>query len=446
MGEVDFPTWFNVGSYGGLAFSLVAAATVASYALRLHRGTRRQLARATLLCLICACLMFAPIWWAQARFDLLGPTLDPREITFWLAWTALLGWSLPLGTAAGFALLAPAQPLTGAVPVPAILAGAAGRAVVISHPSALDDPGRLIEPLGVGRAWGQLMPLEGPFALRPLDLKRQVTLLGREADSDIVVPDDQASRHHAEVRWDHGHVHLVDRASLNGTRVNGQVVLGQVPLRDGDVVEIGGQRYRFIHLAPPSGTRAPSGPPTRAAVDAEETRKVPSAVRAPTSSSSTPAPGLALLLDDRPQLGSRWELSGALMTIGRDAGCEIRLSDSSVSRRHAQVVRQATGVYVQDLDSQNGTELNGQRLVAPTPLHPGAVLRIGEVVLRCEASSPRAASDHELAVSGPPAGASSASHAPLAQPNTHTLLSPKPRSLDRPHLAPPRLIPPRSEG
>lgn len=449
MGEVDFPTWFGVGSYGGLAFSLLAAASVAAYALRLHRGTRRQLARATLTCLICACLMFAPIWWAQARFDLLGPTLDPLEITFWLSWIALVGWSLPLGIAAGFARLAPAQPLTGVVPIPAFAGAVAGRALVVSHPSASDDPGRLIEPLG-GRAWGQLIPVEGPFALRPVDLTRQVTLLGREADCDIVVPDDQASRHHAEVRWDHGHVHLVDRASLNGTRVNGQVVLGQVPLRAGDVVEIGSQRYRFMHLATGPGTRVPSGPPAKLAADAEETRKVPSAARA-FASASTPLPRLALLLEGEPHAGMRWELNGALITIGRDASCDISLADSSVSRRHAQVVRQASGVYVHDLDSQNGTLVNGDRLIAPAPLRPGDVLRVGEVVLRCEAVTSSGASAPRQAVSGSAAGAvapasqSAADRAAVAQPNTHTLMSPQSRPPDRPHLAPPRLLPPSAE-
>ncbi len=447
MSETDFPTWFDAGSYGGLAFSLLVAAAIALYALRLRRGTPRQLARAMLVCLICCCLMFAPIWWAQSRFDLLGPALDPTEIGFWLAWTALLGWSLPLGTALGYALLAASQPLTGAVPVPAHLRGQPRGPTAISHPSALADPGRHIEPLGPGRAWGQLVPVSGPFAQRALPLTLQMTLLGREADCDIVVPDDQASRHHAELRWDHGHVHLVDRGSLNGTRVNGQGVLGQVPLRDGDVIEIGSQRYRFEYLAAPPRAPTPSGP---VATDAEETRKVPSPAAAIIRAPSLPI-ALALIVGNGPEPGKRWNLDGPLTTVGRDAACEICLPDSSVSRRHAQIVRQASGLYVQDLDSQNGTLLNGKPLLAPAPLRAGDVLQVGELVLRCEstgapAMAAPAAAGLPIPESAEPVAAPGVAR---ALPNTHTLLSPQPRPADRPHFAPPRLLPsqaPQTDG
>jgi predicted component of type VI protein secretion system len=134
-----------------------------------------------------------------------------------------------------------------------------------------DDPERLVQPLGAGQAWGQLVPSDGPFVERPLALMRQIVLLGREPDCDIVVRDGQASRHHAELRWDHGRVHLVDRGSLNGTRVNGLGVFGQVPLRSGDVIEIGATAYRFETTQ--AGAQGPIAvTPQLSSVDAEETR------------------------------------------------------------------------------------------------------------------------------------------------------------------------------
>lgn len=385
MGAIDFSIWVGFGSYGGLVFALATAAGVAAYALRRRKGTGRQLARTMLACLVFCCLMFAPIWWMQSRFDLLGPTLGPIEVGFWLIWTALLGWALPLGTAVGYTLLARPQPLTGVVEVPDLagVAGGAGmgrRAGVASRPAAVDDPGRLVEPLGPGHIWGQLVSLEGPFAGKPLPLTRAVNILGREADCDVVVPDDLASRHHAELRWDHGHVHLVDYGSLNGTRVNGQGVWGQVPLRDGDTIEIGAQRYRFEQkvLVPGGHDSAP-----RLEDDADETRKIAGALRSPAAVTAPPRT-LALVALNGPSAGKRWELNGALATIGRDPTCEVCVPDTSVSRRHAQLVRQPSGLYVQDLASQNGTWLNDQPLGAPAPLRAGDVLRVGEVELRCE--------------------------------------------------------------
>src|SRR5947209_1325133 len=182
MGGLDFPTWFSTGSYGGLAFSLLTAAVVAVFALRLRRGTPRQLARAMLACLVCCCLMFAPIWWYQSRFDLLGPSLTPQEVGFWLTWAALIGWGLPLAIAGGYVVFARPQPMTGMVAVPPNL-----RAPVVGMPvqtrlTRPDDPDRFVEPLGAGRAWGRLVSASGPFAEKPLPLSRQIILLGRESD------------------------------------------------------------------------------------------------------------------------------------------------------------------------------------------------------------------------------------------------------------------------
>jgi pSer/pThr/pTyr-binding forkhead associated (FHA) protein len=447
MGSIDFPTWMGVGCYGGLVCSLVVAAGIAGYALRLRRGTPRQLARAMLASLIYACAMFAPIWWDQSRFDLLGPSLAASEVGFWLVWTALLGWALPFGTALGYVLIARPQPLTGMVPA-AYAGGAVARGPAVdSHPSSINDPGRLIEPLGPGAAWGHLVPPDGPFSQRPVPLTRLVTLLGREVDCDIIVPDDQASRHHAELRWDHGRVHLVDRGSLNGTRVNGQGVLGQVPLRAGDVIEIGAQRYR-VELAQAVPGQTPSPAPQN--VDVEETRKVPGAARA-ASPVSNPVPRLALVALSGPQSGTRWEVGAALVSIGRDSDSDVSLPNSSVSRHHAQIVRQASGYYVQDLDSQNGTLLNGQPLSEPTPLRPGDVLQVGEVALRCEPLRPTPVTDPNAglppSVQRAPFPVQAASAPDIAAPmlpDTHMLLAPRFRYEDRPHLAPPRLLPPQS--
>jgi diguanylate cyclase (GGDEF)-like protein len=74
---------------------------------------------------------------------------------------------------------------------------------------------------------------------------------------------------------------------------------------------------------------------------------------------------------------------GSPVEIGRDEGCGLVLSDISVSRRHARVVRDADGVAVADLDSSNGTLVNGQ-LGRHGRLRPGDSLEVGSVPLRLE--------------------------------------------------------------
>ncbi|MFC0532555.1 FHA domain-containing protein [Phytohabitans kaempferiae] len=68
--------------------------------------------------------------------------------------------------------------------------------------------------------------------------------------------------------------------------------------------------------------------------------------------------------------------------IGRDYGCDLRLTDDSVSRRHAMLTSVDGQWMVVDLGSTNGTRINGWRLQVQTPLRPGDVLDLGLQRLR----------------------------------------------------------------
>ncbi|HEX7165659.1 MAG TPA: DUF3662 and FHA domain-containing protein [Acidimicrobiales bacterium] len=68
--------------------------------------------------------------------------------------------------------------------------------------------------------------------------------IGRYPDNDIVLPEDEVSRHHAEVRRIDGTFHVVDLDSLNGTKVNGAGV-NERRLEDGDAIQIGAHSLRF---------------------------------------------------------------------------------------------------------------------------------------------------------------------------------------------------------
>jgi pSer/pThr/pTyr-binding forkhead associated (FHA) protein len=368
MIDVDFPTWFGMGSFGGLLCALAAAAGIAAFALLTHRGASLQLARAILACLAAGCLILPSIWWDLNRLDLFGPALPSGEVAFWLCWTIAFGWGAPLGVLAYYMAMAAPQP--------------AAASTAPSRPgdafAALDGPGRRSEPLGAGQPWGHLVPLDGAFAGHPIALTRELTILGRELDSDLILDDERTSRHHAEIHWEHGRPHLKDRASLNGTLVNRQTVRGPMPLKTGDIIELGAQRYRFELLA--SGT--PSRP--RLAGGADETHKMPGVDN---GHAEPQVPTLALVVLGGALAGTRWELHDAVASIGRDPECAICLRDDSVSRQHAQIVRQRAGYYISDVGSSNGTLLNGVPLIAPTLLAQGDVLRLGTIELRCEAAA-----------------------------------------------------------
>jgi DNA-binding winged helix-turn-helix (wHTH) protein len=82
-----------------------------------------------------------------------------------------------------------------------------------------------------------------------------------------------------------------------------------------------------------------------------------------------------LVAQTGPLNGQRWALSHSML-IGRDPKCDIVVPDRQVSRQHARFNLSKEGVLVEDLDSKNGTHLNGLSVDKATPLEDGDVIQI----------------------------------------------------------------------
>ena len=95
------------------------------------------------------------------------------------------------------------------------------------------------------------------------------------------------------------------------------------------------------------------------------------------------APGTPsrLVCQTGPLAGEAFRLQGDQLAIGRGAEAGIFLPDASVSRRHALVCRTGAGWALRDLGSGNGTRLNGQLVLAETPLAEGDVIALGDTRL-----------------------------------------------------------------
>ena len=89
-------------------------------------------------------------------------------------------------------------------------------------------------------------------------------------------------------------------------------------------------------------------------------------------------PGSALLVVKRgPNAGSRFLLDAEVTTAGRHPESDIFLDDVTVSRRHAEFVREGDGFVVRDVGSLNGTYLNRGRIDAAA-LAGGDEVQIGK--------------------------------------------------------------------
>lgn len=80
-----------------------------------------------------------------------------------------------------------------------------------------------------------------------------------------------------------------------------------------------------------------------------------------------------------------------VVEVGRD--CDgVGVEDGKVSRRHLALTPRAGGVVVSDLDSTNGTFVNGARITEPTTVTPDDVVRLGDTEVRVTLTQPAAPS------------------------------------------------------
>lgn len=79
--------------------------------------------------------------------------------------------------------------------------------------------------------------------------------------------------------------------------------------------------------------------------------------------------------------GSTVPLKESGVLLGRNPECTLVIDDDYASGRHARVYFEDRSWYAEDLDSTNGTFVEGHRITEPTPLKEGTQLRIGTTVL-----------------------------------------------------------------
>ena len=82
-----------------------------------------------------------------------------------------------------------------------------------------------------------------------------------------------------------------------------------------------------------------------------------------------------LIAQAGPLEGQRWKITSELI-LGRDSECDIIIAMRQVSRHHTRVSPGPDGAIVEDLDSKNGTYVNGQMLKEPVTLKDGDELQI----------------------------------------------------------------------
>jgi pSer/pThr/pTyr-binding forkhead associated (FHA) protein len=248
----------------------------------------------------------------------------------------------------------------------------------------------------------------------PLD--RFPAIIGRYELAEVpLFGDVSVAPQHAQIVKQGGQYLLIDAA---GTLVNGQRPTQPVPLYNDDQIQVGSFTLLFRDKAgshgyrpvdqPRSATPPPPNVPqgmcafcgqrkdpiTGACACSVPTVPVATVVQpVPTGLGSTP-PMMAPTATIPNQATSLRAVGGVMagqqilvgsngLTIGREAGCDLVLPDSTVSRRHARLVVESGTLVVYDEGSTNGTFVNEQR-ISRQPLKAGDTLRFGSVQFKVE--------------------------------------------------------------
>ncbi|MGC8666514.1 MAG: FHA domain-containing protein [Chthonomonadales bacterium] len=233
------------------------------------------------------------------------------------------------------------------------------------------------------------------FRVRP-----GANMVGREM-GEILLMDSTVSRRHAQITLSQGEVTVTDLNSTNGTFVDGRrippgeatgVALGAA-LRFGNVV---------LTLVEPGAEPAAVAEAGKGAIGAAEATQAMPALSDTHPASAKPGITMArspeaLLSEEALSPVARLHAAGGAAepvdlypgptTIGRRTSNDVVIAgDPFISGRHAQIECDDTGCYVTDLNSTNGTLLNGVKLDAGvrTRMEDGDELTIGQGTYRLE--------------------------------------------------------------
>ena len=87
--------------------------------------------------------------------------------------------------------------------------------------------------------------------------------------------------------------------------------------------------------------------------------------------------------------GKTYELKVEKTTVGRLDDNAFQIAEGSISSHHCEILLRGNDVVVKDLNSTNGTFINGDK-ITETALKPGQILRLGQVEMRLETGVPAA--------------------------------------------------------
>lgn len=237
-----------------------------------------------------------------------------------------------------------------------------------------------------------LRVVRGPEPGRVFELSGDVITIGRGRKNTIIIHDNEISREHCrlvKVLFDY---EISDLNSTNGTFLNGRPV-GEAssPLFDKNIIELGDSIVlEYLATLAEPGEQAPTTAPSPAAalpptevlsVDGVAAFEELAAPDLPPPAAPSTATNFYLVIRRRSQfMPEVYLLDSPLVDVGRHLDNAICLSENQVSRFHMRLNRLNESYTLEDLESMNGTFVNGVRVEKSVMLASGDYITIGHMV------------------------------------------------------------------
>lgn len=140
--------------------------------------------------------------------------------------------------------------------------------------------------------------------------------------------------------------------------------------------------------------------------------------------------------------GQRLILPDREVIVGRDEACHMRIASSLISRRHCALKGATNGVWVRDLESQNGTYVNDVAIDEPFLMKGGDVLRIGAALFQVPRIRPSQQKGEQLSDDDISSWLTEEEQTDSAAPDTTVIKgrqsqAPAPTAMSHPPLTPP---------
>lgn len=222
---------------------------------------------------------------------------------------------------------------------------------------------------------GCLTIAEGTDAGKRILLKNlSVFEAGKAQGNHICLRDDSVAYNHFRIYCSDSSFMVYDLGSKRGTLLNGEPI-EKAQLDPGDVLQVGDVKLCFdlVDDSQAVGRLASSAP------DSEEDDAQANAGGIITKTARSQP---ALIVIDGDDQGKRLTLSGKpTFDVGRSPRTDLRLTDNKVSRRHCRIEERGKDHVIIDLNSSNGTVVNGDRVQKVT-LKVGDFIRLGFTMLK----------------------------------------------------------------